>query len=210
MYIPEYHRIRDDGEALRFARAHLFAILVSNSNQGPFATHLPVLVSESETGLVVRGHVARQNPHCQYLQGAQESLVIFHGPHAYISPSLYELRENVPTWNYAAVHMYGQVTTFNDPTHLLDVLHQIIHTFESEYMQQWSGLSEEYRQRMLHHIVGFELKVSRIEGKYKLSQNRSPLDQQSVIDSLGSSGDSVISGTAALMRAQGLGLKKEK
>lgn len=209
MYIPEYHRIRDDAEAIRFARANPFAVLVSNTDQGPFATHLPVLVDERENKIVIRGHVAKQNPHCQFLQNQHESLVIFHGPHAYISPNLYELRESVPTWNYAAVHMYGQATTFSEPERLLEILHELIPQFEAAYMQQWTSLSDEYRERMLKHIVGFEIKVSRIEGKYKLSQNRSRMDQQSVMDSLSRSDDTTISGTADLMRKQGLGLKKE-
>ena len=139
------------------------------------------------------------------MKESDESLVIFHGPHAYTSPSLYDLREGVPTWNYAAVHLYGEPTLFSDESSLREVLHQMINTFESSYMTQWSELSEQYLSRMMKHIVGFEITAKKLEAKFKLSQNRTKGEQARVIQSLNQSEDSNISGVAELMQQEGLG-----
>jgi transcriptional regulator len=186
-------------------RANPFAILVSTIDGIPFATHLPLLVDEAGDQVVVRGHVAKANPHWKSMKDGQESLIIFYGPHAYISPSLYEIQESVPTWNYAAVHVYGAPTLFSDEESLKEVLHRMIHTFESSYMAQWSALSDEYRSRMMKHIVGFEIRVKRLEAKFKLSQNRTKREQARIIQSLNQSKDSNISGVAELMQQAGLG-----
>ena len=190
-------------------RANPFAILISTTNDGPFATHVPVVIRETAGQTLIRGHVAKANPHWRYLQEQPLCLMIFHGPHAYISPSNYAMPENVPTWNYGAVHAYGQVRTFSEPSVLLSILHDLIPTFEAAYAEQWASLSEPYRARMLSHIVGFEIEVTRIEAKFKLSQNRTRDEQQKVIDSLSHASDTAISGTARLMCDRGLGTKKE-
>lgn len=210
MYIPEHFRLEERATAVSFMRANPFAILVSNNQGGPFATHVPVVLRESGDHLAIRGHVAKANPHWQYLQNDPSCLMIFHGPHAYISPSNYDTREAVPTWNYGAVHTYGSAKTFAEPEQLLSMLHDLIPTFDAAYQLQWASLSEPYRQRMLSHIVGFEIGVARIEAKFKLSQNRTRKEQQQVIDSLGATSDTAVSGTARLMCEHGLGLKKEK
>lgn len=191
-------------------RANPFAILVSGASQSPFATHVPVVIQEYGERLVIRGHVAKANPHWKFLEDHSTCLIIFHGPHAYISPSNYETREAVPTWNYAAVHVYGSAKTFAEPEQLLGILRDLIPTFETAYEQQWDSLSATYQQRMLSHIVGFEVSVTRIEAKFKLSQNRTRKEQQQIIDSLAASSDSAVSGTARLMCEHGLGWKNEK
>jgi transcriptional regulator len=155
--------------------------------------------------MVIRGHVAKANPHWRYLEQNPQCLMIFHGPHAYVSTTNYAAQENVPTWNYGAVHAYGEARTFSAPDELLGVLHELIPMFESAYAEQWASLSASYRERMLSHIVGFEITVTKIEAKFKLSQNRTKEEQANVIASLGKSEDTVISGTARLMREQGLG-----
>jgi transcriptional regulator len=205
MYIPEFNRQEDRSTALSFMRANPFAILVSNADGVPFATHVPVLIEEHADQLVVRSHMARANPHWKSMKEGKESLIIFHGPHAYISPSLYEIRESVPTWNYAAVHVYGEPTLFSGEEGLTETLNQMINTFESSYMAQWSEMSEEYRSRMMKHIVGFEIKAKRLEAKFKLSQNRTKGEQARIIESLSQNPDSNISGIAELMRQEGLG-----
>jgi transcriptional regulator len=205
VYIPEFNRQEDRAVTIAFMRANPFAILVSNIGGIPFANHLPLLVDEAGDHLVVKGHMAKANAHWKSMKEGEESLVIFHGPHAYISPSLYEIRESVPTWNYAAVHVYGEPTLFSDEEGLKDTLHRMIDTFESSYMAQWSELSDEYRSRMMKHIVGFEIKAKRVEAKFKLSQNRTKGEQTRVIQSLSESKDSNISGTAELMQQAGLG-----
>jgi transcriptional regulator len=209
VYIPEHFRVEDRQAALAFMRANPFAILVSNADHAPFATHVPVVIRESTDHLAIRGHVAKANPHWRYLQNDPMCLMIFHGPHAYISPSNYDSRENVPTWNYGAVHIYGNATTFAEPEQLLNMLHDLIPTFDASYEQQWATLSEPYRQRMLGHIVGFEIAVTKLEAKFKLSQNRTKQEQQHVIDSLSVASDTTVSGTARLMCEHGLGLKKD-
>ena len=205
MYIPEFNRQQDRSVVLAFMRANPFAILVSSVECVPFATHLPVLVEETGDQIVVRGHMAKANAHWRSMKEGEESLVIFHGPHAYISPSLYDLRESVPTWNYAAVHVYGEPTLFSDERGLRETLHQMINTFEPAYMTQWSELSEQYQSRMMKHIVGFEIKAKRLEAKFKLSQNRTKGEQARVIQSLNQSQDSNISGVGELMQQEGLG-----
>jgi transcriptional regulator len=210
VYIPEHFRVEDRATALAFMRANPFAILVSNSAGAPFATHVPVVLHEAGDHLTIRGHVAKANPHWQYLQNDPTCLMIFHGPHAYISPSNYDTREAVPTWNYGAVHTYGTAKTFAEPEHLLHMLHDLIPTFDAAYEQQWGSLTDAYRQRMLSHIVGFEIAVTSIEAKLKLSQNRTRNEQQRVINSLSSAPDTAVSGIARLMCEHRLGLKKEK
>jgi transcriptional regulator len=210
LYIPEHFRVRHHADAIGFMRANPFVILVSNTSEGPFATHLPVVIREDENQLILRGHVAKANPHWRYLQEQPICLTIFHGPHAYISPTNYTTHENVPTWNYGAVHAYGNAKVFPAPEDLLSILHELIPTFEAAYAQQWESLSQAYRERMLSHIVGFEIAVTKLEGKFKLSQNRTHEEQQNVIESLGTSEDSTISGTARMMCEQGLGIKKSQ
>ncbi|HSY99540.1 MAG TPA: FMN-binding negative transcriptional regulator [Terriglobales bacterium] len=205
MYIPEFNRQEDRAATVAFMRANPFAILVSNADGVPFATHLPLLIDEVGDQIIVQGHMARANAHWKSMNEGEESLVIFHGPHAYISPSLYEIRDSVPTWNYAAVHVYGQPTLFSDEEGLRATLHRMIDTFESSYMAQWSELSEQYQSRMMKHIVGFEIKVKRLEAKFKLSQNRTKGEQARVIQCLNQSKDSNVSGVAELMQQEGLG-----
>jgi transcriptional regulator len=209
VYIPEHFRVEDRKAALTFMRANPFVILVSTTVEGPFATHIPVVMRESNDHLVIRGHVAKANPHWRYLQEQPNCLTIFHGPHAYVSPSNYTNRESVPTWNYGAVHVYGNARTYSAPEQLLDMLHDLIPTFEAAYGEQWASLSEAYRTRMLSHIVGFEIAVTKFEAKFKLSQNRTKEEQQHIIDSLIQAPDTAISGTAKLMCEHALGVKKE-
>jgi transcriptional regulator len=204
MYIPEFNRVHDRAEIISFVQANPFAILVTASDSGPFATHLPILARITDNQLVLHGHMAKANPHWGLLQNGQESLTIFHGPHAYISPRLYESRESVPTWNYAAVHVYGKARVRANPEHLLEEVHEIIIAFDPDYFTQWNSLSDKFRNGMLKHIVGFEIAVTRVEAKYKISQNRSKADQAAVIEALAKSSDSAAVGTAALMQKQGL------
>ena len=205
MYIPEYHRVEDRAVTLAFIKANPFAILISTIDTGPFATHLPILAAEVDGHLQLRGHMAKANPHWKSINENEESLVIFHGPHAYVSPSLYETRESVPTWNYAAVHVYGKGTVVTDEARLNHLLQELIAHFDSQYAAQWPSLSEQYRARMVQHIVGFELTATRVETKFKLSQNRTRTDQESVVQSLSSSSDSSSAAVAALMKQRGLG-----
>ena len=207
MYVPEHFRVEDRETAIQFMRGNPFAILVSTAVEGPFATHIPVVIREDGAQIVIRGHVAKANPHWRHLQQQPRTLMIFHGPHAYISPANYSTRENVPTWNYGAVHAYGDGRVFSEAPDLLAMLHDLIPTFEAAYGEQWNSLSDAYRTRMLSHIVGFELKVTDLQAKFKLSQNRTREEQQKVMDSLGAASDTAVSGTARLMCEHGLGMR---
>jgi transcriptional regulator len=210
MYIPEHFRLRDHATAISFMRANPFAILVSCTDDGPFATHLPFAIRDAGDQVILRGHVAKANPHWRHLERHSHCLAIFHGPHSYVSASNYVTRENVPTWNYGAMHVYGDAHVFSAPEELLEVLHELMGVFEPAYAEQWASLSQAYRERMLSHIVGFEITVKDIEAKFKLSQNRTREEQENVIASLGRAPDSAVSGVARLMREQGLGVKKEQ
>jgi transcriptional regulator len=210
VYIPEYFRLRNHADAVAFMRSNPFAILISSTDAGPFATHLPLFVKAEENNVVVRGHVATANPHWRYLEQQAQCLTIFHGAHSYISPSNYAARESVPTWNYGAVHLYGNARVFSSPQELLGMLHELMGTFDPEYASQWASLDEAYRERMLRQIVGFEIEVTKIEAKFKLGQNRSREDQANMIASLGNSEDTAVSALSRLMREQGLGLPAAK
>jgi transcriptional regulator len=206
MYIPEFNRIEDQAVAVAFMRANPFAILISNNDGVPFATHLPVLIAEARGQVIVRAHVAKANPHWKILE-QHDSLLIFHGPHAYISPALYEIRESVPTWNYATVHAYGRGEILPSDTDKHEVLAELISRFDSSYLEQWNSFDDQYRSRMLNHIVAFEIAVNRVETKFKLSQNRTKAEQENVIQALSKNPDPAISGVAELMRKRGLGTK---
>src|ERR1700733_8923721 len=206
MYIPEYFRVHDQAAAVDFMRANSFVILVSNAEDGPFATHLPVVLRQSREQVRIRGHFAKANPHWRYLEKQPQVLTIFHGPHSYISPSLYTNVESVPTWNYGAVHAYGNAHLYSSPEDLQIVLHELMNTFEASYAAQWAGLDDKFRQNMLRQIVGFEISVTKLEAKFKLGQNRSEQDQASMMTSLSMADDTAVSGVARLMQAQGLGI----
>jgi transcriptional regulator len=182
VYLPPSFREDEPAKLVAFMRAHSFATLVSMVEGAPFATHLPLLIEERGQELVVTGHVAKPNPQWKGFDGA-ESLAIFGGPHAYISPSLYEKAESVPTWNYIAVHAYGTpdiYTYANAPEKVQGMLEKMMQFYEASYLTQWEGLTEKYRAGMMQGIVAFEMPITRLEGKYKLSQNRSEVDQATV------------------------------
>jgi len=190
-------------------QANPFAILISSTDEGPFATHLPLSVHGTDGQLFLRGHVAKANPHWRYLERQPQCLTIFHGPHAFVSTTNYTTRETVPTWNYGAVHVYGNARLFNSEEDLQSMLHELIGSFEPAFADQWASLREAYRERMLSHIVGFEIAVTKLEAKFKLSQNRTPEEQTNVIRSLETAEDTTVSGVSRLMREEGLGLKKQ-
>lgn len=186
-------------------KANPFAILISPTESGPLGTHLPLLVQERGDRLILRGHFAKANHHWSIIEQEQDSLIIFHGPHAYISPSLYEIRESVPTWNYATVHVYGKGRILKDGAEAERVLADLISQFDPPYYAQWQSFSEEYRDKMLRRIVAFEIEATRVEAKFKLGQNRTKNEQDSLIQALEHSPDSAVYGVAALMRQQKLG-----
>jgi transcriptional regulator len=171
MYRPTAFQEDDIDKLVAFMRANSFATVVSIVEGSPIASHIPLVVTLHDGVVKLIGHLAKQNPQWQGF-GTVESLAIFTGAHAYISPSLYEKRESVPTWNYIAVHAYGvpQIITRHDsPDSMHHMINGMIETYEADYHSHWHSLSDQFREGMMEGIVGFEMTVTRLEGKYKLS-----------------------------------------
>ena len=193
MYLPSAFRQDDLAELHAQLQANPFALLTSAGAAGVQASHLPLLLEpdEGEFGTLY-GHFARANPHWQDLAG-QEALAVFAGPDAYVHPGWYpgkaEHGQVVPTWNYIAVHAWGQVETFDDPERLRELLTRLTARHEAGRPRPWSldDAPAEYLERMLRAIVGFALPIRRIEGPWKPSQNRQPADPAGVREGLAAS-----------------------
>ena len=191
MYIPNHFRIDDRRALLDFMAAHSFVALVSIVDGVPVATHLPIVVrpDQGENGTLL-GHMARANQQWQHFDTGSEGLVIFQGPHAYVSPSLYETHPAVPTWNYMTVHAYGRPRLVEDEARVRETLRELVGRHEAA--DGWTIESAEaYVARRLGSIVTFEMPVSRLDGKYKLSQDRDATARGRVIASLLQSTDSL-------------------
>ena len=172
MYIPPAHAQTDPETLFAFIRQYGFAVLVSQHDGGPFATHLPLLADRSAAahGRLV-GHMARANPQWQQADG-QTVLAIFSGPHAYVSPTWYEAENVVPTWNYAAVHVYGTFRAVHDEAAVMQIVRETVDFYESPRSQPWRLDPEtDFTRKMVKAVVGFTIDVTRVEGKWKLSQN---------------------------------------
>jgi transcriptional regulator len=184
MYSPKFNRLADRSILIEAMRAYSFAILFGpqstpDSPAPLVATHLPLVVKdEGEHGLI-EGHFAKANRHWQSLAG-RETLVVFPGPHSYVSPSLYVEPLSVPTWNYIAIHAYGVLSLIEDDPGKESLLSGLIQANEPGYAEKWRAMPGGYRRTMLAGIVGFRIPISRIEGKFKLSQNRAPAERQNV------------------------------
>lgn len=207
MYIPNTDRVEDQAQLLAFMQAHSFATVVGLVNGELFATHLPLVILAQDDQIRLWGHMAKANPHWEALATPQEALVIFQGPHAYISPSHYEKWESVPTWNYIAVHAYGSARLIQDEAGLVATLSELIAANEATYQQQWDSLPEKFRHGMLNGIVAFEIAVTRLEGKFKLSQNRPAGDQERVATALATHPDLTIAAIGHYMQGHGQGDK---
>ena len=200
-YVPKHFRMDDRGELERFVEEHAFATLVCSGPDGLAVSHVPLLLArEAGGGLRLLGHVARANSHWQLLEGAAEVLAIFAGPHGYVSPTWYVNHPSVPTWNYAVVHARGPARLLDDGG-LRALLERLSDTYERGRPEPWrvAGLPPEYAKTMMSAIVGFEIAVKSLEGKFKLSQNRRGEDIAAVIGALEAQGEEPL---ANLMRAQ--------
>jgi transcriptional regulator len=199
MYIPKQYIENDDQKLYEFIKANSFGIIVS-ANKKLRGTHLPFVISKKDNGWILTSHMAKANPQWKEFENSEEVLIIFQGPHAYISPSFYEKKTNVPTWNYVAVHAYGTPKILNSEEESLKVLEAMILQYEEQYYSQWKTLPTDYVRNMVKEIVSFEISISTLEGKYKLSQNKTKKEQQNIIESFEKSDDSLISGVADLMK----------
>lgn len=207
MYIPKLFREDDRHTLHSLMRQYSFATLLTQHDGAPFASHLPCVLraDQGPYGTLV-AHMARANPQWHDFTEGQEALVIFQGPHAYVSPSWYGVHPSVPTWNYTAVHAYGVPQIINDPEALHDLLGELVRTYEAPSAHPWRfELPEEYLHNMMQGIVGFTMPITRLEGKYKLSQNRPAQDRPRVVAALEAQGDALSADVARLMRQRGIG-----
>jgi transcriptional regulator len=201
LYVPGHFAPRDKAAAARLFRDHPFATLVTPSANEPFVTHLPLIFAADGEHGTLHGHFARANPHAGAAEQA-DSLAIFHGPHAYVTPSWYvDPAGAVPTWNYAVVHAHGRVELARDPGQTRAVVDLLVERFESGRAQPWKlGLTGARLDTMIGAIVGFRIRLTRVDVKLKLSQNRPREDRERVAAGLAGEGYAEASATAAWMR----------
>ncbi|HZY39127.1 MAG TPA: FMN-binding negative transcriptional regulator [Mucilaginibacter sp.] len=199
MYIPSFNKFEDQQQVLAFMQRYSFATIVSVKDNIPVATHLPFLVKVEDAKVILRAHFAKANPQAKDSIG-QQVLVIFTEPHAYISPKNYEKTENVPTWNYLAVHAYGKCNLLESEENKAGLLTETIKTYERDYIKQWDSLSDDYKRKMMNGIVAFEIVVEDLQAKAKLSQNRSEVEQENIIRQLGDSAETTEKEIAEYMK----------
>lgn len=198
MYIPKYFKITDMDEVRDFIQENSFGTIVSTEQGKPIATHLPLQLLKEGDAFYITGHMAYANPQWKTFDG-ENVLVIFQGPHAYISSSWYN-HENVPTWNYQAVHVYGTATIMSEQELEEDLL-LLLQKYEQhrENAVLWETLSPQTRKQ-IKGIVGFKIKVEEVQAAYKLSQNRKDEDYQNIIDKLTEEADSNSHQMAKIMK----------
>jgi transcriptional regulator len=199
MYSPLYNQLEKRAELLDFMRANSFALLVTGTGGALHGSHLPVLVHEKDTELVLDMHMAKNNPQWKEFFD-DEVMVVFSGPHAYVSPRWYEDKERVPTWNYAAVHAYGvpKIITERQAKHAAQ--RRLVAAMDPQWLPAFDALRAEYVNSMLDGIVNFEIAVTRIETRWKLSQNRGRREQELIAAELDKSADATERALAALTR----------
>jgi transcriptional regulator len=191
MYTPKDFRVDDLAILHADMRQNTLATLISITSTGLVATHLPLLLDEHRgpNGTIL-GHVSRANLQWQQSDPTAEALIIFTGPDTYVTPSWYPAKQEtgrvVPTWNYAAIHVYGKLTFFEDPERLRDIVTRLTNQHEAAFPQPWqvTDAPPNFIDSQLKAIVGFELPILRIEGKRKFNQNRSAEDRAGVINGL--------------------------
>jgi transcriptional regulator len=200
LYVPPHFRVDDEARLAEFVERHAFGTLVTSAAAGLQVSHIPFLPQRGPDGrLRLLGHLARANAHWRSLEAAEALLVIFHGPHAYVSPSWYAQQPSVPTWNYAVVHAHGKARLM-DEAELHELLVELSNAYEAHRPAPWRAgeLPADYVATMLRAIVGFAIEVERLEGKFKLSQNR-PAEVPRVAEALEREGEGAL---AALMRGR--------
>jgi len=184
MYIPKHHHETDEAVLEAFIREHAFGVVVAYDGHAPTASHIPLELAHNPEGQRwLIGHVARANPLWRALKPEAEVLVIFSGPHTYISPRWYN-HVNVPTWNYQAVHVYGKPHLLAEPEEARAALKRLVDRYEAGGLYRLDDLPPDLVRRQLNGIVAFRIAVERIEASFKLSQNRDDADQANIIAEL--------------------------
>jgi transcriptional regulator len=180
MYSPKFNQVADRAILIEAMQAYSFAILFGgDEHSGPVATHLPLVVKDEGPHGLIEGHFARANPHWRALAG-RETLVVFPGPHSYVSPALYVEELSVPTWNYIAIHAYGTLELIEDEADKNALVTELAEIHEPAFAERWRTMPEGFRRTMLAGIMGFRIPIARIEGKFKISQNRAAEERRNV------------------------------
>lgn len=202
MYLPRPFDHRDRAQLVELMRAHPFATLVATHEGEPEISHVPVLVLD-DAPLRIQGHVARGNPLGRVIEAGAPATVVFHGPHCYVSPRFYANADNVPTWNYAVVHARGSLRALSTEA-VLPHLRALVASFEAGARPPWTlERAGALTASLVPGLVAFELEVTELTGKFKLSQNRDAEDWQSVVDALAKSDDPATRAVLALMERSG-------
>ncbi|MCM3734961.1 FMN-binding negative transcriptional regulator [Bacillus cytotoxicus] len=190
MYSSKYFEVNDSEIIFDFIKNYSFGTLISSTKDFPIATHLPLDIHKEQEDTYLLGHFAYANPHWKLLKENPQVLITFLGPHAYVSSSWYT-HENVPTWNYLSVHIYG-TTHFVEGKELEIMLEKMLEKYEQhrDNAVLWDTLDSEFLKREIQGIVGFKVKIERIEASFKLSQNRNNDDYKSIISNLKNEKDS--------------------
>jgi transcriptional regulator len=186
MYIPKINETTDRNEIISFMKQFSFATIITAKDNLPIGTHLPFIVTTQDDKVVLTSHFAKANEQWKDIEN-NNVLVIFSEPHAYISPTNYEKELNVPTWNYISVHAYGQGKIVTETVQVMQLLESMIDNYEASYRQQWESLPQDYKLNLSKGIVAFEIIVSDLQGKKKLSQNKTESEKQKIIDTLSKS-----------------------
>lgn len=182
MYIPNQYQMTDEAEKISFMKRFNFATIITSKENKPIATHLPFVIESGES-VVLSAHFSKANEHWQLIE-SNESLIVFSEPHAYISPKHYEKEVTVPTWNYLSVHAYGRGKLISEETEVLEIMEKSIVSFESDYKAEWRKLPMDYKQKMLKGIVAFKIEVVELQGKKKISQNKTETEKNNIIQAL--------------------------
>lgn len=206
MYIPPRYRVTDDQLIDDFIRANGFATLFTSGSGGPMATHIPVELERTPEGRRFHGHLSKANPQWQQLAEAGEALLVFLGPHCYVTPTWYD-HPNVPTWNYQSVHVTGTVRIFDTPHELAPDLRELSQHYEPPTQPpprfDFDTMPADLRAAEIKGIVGFELVPTKVEAAFKLSQNRNDRDFAHIVTELEARGDDASRAIAAAMRRLG-------
>ena len=202
MYIPAHFKIKETAEIRTFVKAHPFGMLLSNGSQVPGVTHLPLQLMTDEEGKdSINIHLSKANPHANTLKDGERVVAVFLGTNGYISPRWYAAKDNVPTWNYTAVHAFGRLRKIEKEAELMKLVDQLTIEHEEGAESPWrADWSVEKIREMLNAIIGYEMKVERWEGKKKIGQNRSAEDQASLKRNLEKSADSAYQFLAQQMK----------
>lgn len=186
MYIPKINAETNSEEIIAFMKQFSFATIITSKDNLPIASHLPFLITKEEDNLILISHFAKANEQWRHLE-ENKVLIIFSEPHAYISPENYLNEQEVPTWNYIAIHTYGVGKLISETEKTFKILEATIDNYESSFKQKWNNFPDEYKLKMIKGIVAFEIKVTEIQAKKKLSQNKSDAEKEKIIDTLSKS-----------------------